>query len=391
MTFSEFAQLLCPYFGKGQKTGNFVMELVSNILEDQYLEDIENQDKGFPLPDDLDSCRKIFNGSRQISSKNAGKILSHLDKAKFENYILNTVSDTTLHLFVLALQEKGIEVTETQIETVCTDLFASILEDCAKKKRAPNKNSSSKKQIVQGQIRYVDSQTTTIETDSSDENKQPLHTENFSSLWETLLSEREEDDQIIQIETTEDGENESQEPELSEPKNYGEYVHSNSMEQFGSYQVMRYDPLDPELIEKWGSVSITDEFCKRVKDYGIGDFVAIDPSELWSMRKIIKRDNLVAHIRSADRFAEYMTPAIDHMLISKENKDIFIDISNFVERLRQYLKLLKEHSTNSDLYDSEFILVASDDEKDLERDVNRYYDELKFRWENLKNRLKIED
>lgn len=366
------------------------MELVSNILEDQYLEDIENQDKGFPLPDDLDSCRKIFNGSRQISSKNAGKILSHLDKAKFENYILNTVSDTTLHLFVLALQEKGIEVTETQIETVCTDLFASILEDCAKKKRAPNKNSGSKKQIVQGQIRYVDSQTTTIETDSSDENKQPLQTENFSSLWETLLSEREEDDQIIQIETTEDGENESQEPELSEPKYYGEYVHSNLMEQFGSYQAMRYDPLDPELIEKWGSVSITDEFCKGVKDYGIGDFIAIDPSELWSMRKIIKRDNVVAHIRSADRFAEYMTPAIDHMQISKENKDIFIDISNFVVRLRQYLKLLKEHSTNPDLYDKEFVLVTSDD-KELEKDVNRCYDDLKLRWENLKDRLDIKD
>lgn len=191
------------------------------------------------------------------------------------------------------------------------------MEECATKERQSPKNSGSKKQTIQAEIRYGDSQATNNETDSLDEKEQPLQTENFSSLWETLLSERE-DGQIIQIETTEDGENESQEPELSEPKYYGEYVHSNLMEQFGSYQAMRYDPLDPELFEKWGSVSITDEFCKVVKDYRIGNFIAIEPSELCSMRgikktmrRLIKRDNVVSHIRSADRFAEHMSFAID--------------------------------------------------------------------------------
>lgn len=89
---------------------------------------------------------------------------------------------------------------------------------------------------------------------------------------------------------------------------------------------------------------------------------------------------MVKHIRNAVRFVEHMSPAIDYMIITNENKEIFLDIANFVAGMGMYLNLLRENSNNPDLLADEFILMLSDD-KDLERKINKYYDDLRLRLE----------
>ena len=172
-------------------------------------------------------------------------------------------------------------------------------------------------------------------------------------------------------------------PELSEPMYYGEYCSMSLSSMFDMYPGFKSSaPLDPALKEKWGLVRVTDEFYKSIKDYGIEDFLAITPSYLPPMEDVLTDRNVVNHIRSAVQFVEHMRPAMEHMMISNENKEIFEDISNFVVRLDQYLNLLRETFNNSGL-------ISGD--KKLEQKANEYYDELKSRLENLEKRLESED
>lgn len=198
------------------------------------------------------------------------------------------------------------------------------------------------------------------------------------------FQEKPDEGQIFPIE-------EVPEFEIPEPKYYLEYNNDRLNESFGMYDAWSTvsESLDPDLAEKWGSVCVTDEFCKSIKDYGIEDFLKIAPSDLLPMRRVVARDN-VNHIRNTARFLEHMEPAMDHMMITNENKEIFFYISQFTWLLHRYLRFLIENSNNSDLFGNEFILMLSDD-GELERTANKYYDELKFRFEDLKKRMKSEN
>lgn len=180
--------------------------------------------------------------------------------------------------------------------------------------------------------------------------------------------------------------------ELSEPMYYGEYCSKRLSRMFDMYPGFGSPvPLDPALKEKWGSARISDEFYKSIEGYGIEPFLAITPSDLLPMGKILTGGNVIIHIRNAVRFVEHMKPAMDHMLITKENQKIFLDISDFVVLLGWYLNFLIENSNNSDLFAPEFILMIPDDNKELKQKANEYYDELKSRLENLEKRLESED
>lgn len=222
--------------------------------------------------------------------------------------------------------------------------------------------------------------------------KEPsLQTENSSDDLVSVLSQEQAGVGHIfsEDESAEIVEEEPQVSELSEPKYYREYC-KDSLKMFEMYNAFNYSPLDPDLKEKWGTVYITDEFCKSVKGYGIEKFIAISPSDLLPMGKILTEGYAVNQIRSADRFVKHMEPAMDHMLITKENEKIFNDIAEFTALLHRYLKFLRENSNNSDLFASEFILMLSGD-KELERKANEYHNKLKSAWEYLKKQLQFGD
>lgn len=396
MTFSEFANLLFPRIGGNQSVSDFVIELVRNIMKEPVLKADKKLDEAgeyIPLPKEEDSLYRIFNGGRPISQGNARKILFHLDKERFELYI-DAFPDDTLDLINSTLQGKGIAITDKKIGTVCADLFVSILDDCAKKKRKARRVPVSKQllQAEQASIQVSDTQTTTRETGMSAEKEQSLQTENnIDDIDNTPLQEQTEIKLTLpEIDTSELEVEEPQLPELSDPRFYREY-RQDDLKQFEIYAAWNPEPLDPELIKKWGSVRITDEFYKSIEGYGIEPFLAITPSDLLPMGKILTGGNVIIHIRNAVRFVEHMKPAMDHMLITKENQKIFLDISNFVVLLGWYLNFLIENSNNSDLFAPEFILMIPDDNKELKQKANEYYDELKSRLENLEKRLKVEN
>lgn len=352
MTFSEFAKMLFPYIGSNLSKAEFVIELVRNVMKGPTLKkdvELDKVGKYIPLPEEIDSLNRIFNGTRPISKKNARKILSRLDRERFELYI-DDFPDDTIDLIRLDLREKGVDPADDGVGSVCADLFVSALRDCANKERKPRKKSVLGQQAVAGQI-----------------------------IFDTIKS-----DDTIEI-----GGNESQEAELSEPQYYREYC-QDSLKKFEIYAAWNPEPLDPELKEKWGAKCITDEFCKSIKDYGIAHFLEIAPSDFRPMKRVVTEGNVVDCIRSAVRFVEYMEPAMDYMLISKENEKIFNDIADFTVLLRRYLNFLKENSNNSDLFANEFILMISDD-KELEQEANEYYGNLRARLENLEKQLEAED
>ncbi len=132
MTFSEFAKMLYPFCGKGNKTSDFVISLFANIMEDPP----NNDDVQKDLNDEynpfaklhINTLEKIYGGSREISEKRASIVLNHLDKEKFNEYINNLPLDT-ISLLSNALHDYGIDVEDLEVPGKCSDIFASIIKD----------------------------------------------------------------------------------------------------------------------------------------------------------------------------------------------------------------------------------------------------------------------
>ena len=181
--------------------------------------------------------------------------------------------------------------------------------------------------------------------------------------------------------------------ELSEPQYYREYRRdSEDLELFKIYADWNYEPLDHELKKRWGSVCIADEFSKCIKNYGIESFLMIAPSELLSMKESVPSSDVADRIRDAVRFVDHMRPAIDYMVVTNKNQDLFVHISNFVALLKRYLRTLREHSINPDPFANEPVLLLFDDaeEDELTKKVYGYYHELRGRLKYLGKRLDAE-
>lgn len=158
MEFCEFAKLLYQYIGSGQMRGEFVANLCHNIMQDPEESDKEKLDEDsqyYPLDGlEEDTLGRYFSGSRSLSGKTVGKILSCLDKVRFIEFIAAFPVDTQT-LIEAALKERGMDVPDGEGPEACADLFASILQDCISKPRNRRKKPPEKQPSQADQARDV--------------------------------------------------------------------------------------------------------------------------------------------------------------------------------------------------------------------------------------------
>ena len=133
LTFSDFAKMLYPIIGKGQKTSDFVLELTTQIMvKSNYKhEEISHEDNPFDIKE-INTLEKIYSGHTNISKKDAGVIIANLDKVMFADYISSFLTDT-IDLIRNELQKIGISVIHDNdnINEILCDLFVFILTDIA--------------------------------------------------------------------------------------------------------------------------------------------------------------------------------------------------------------------------------------------------------------------
>lgn len=145
MNFSEFAQMMYPFIGKGQKTSDFIIDLTNQIMETpstDYDKKQYREDKYNPLSSaGISKLEKIYNGARNLTKRDAQEIITHLNKEKFMDYLSN-YPDDIIDSIGTALQQNGIQFYNAEILDTCAELFASILIESANgnKKLSP-KNS----------------------------------------------------------------------------------------------------------------------------------------------------------------------------------------------------------------------------------------------------------
>lgn len=139
MTFSEFANILYPFCGNGDKTATFVVTLTDNIMEvPQNPKDEKKAINGEynPISELEESTQKqLFSGKRKLSQKNASIILGHLDKGKFEDYI-NEFAPDTLNSLCDKLGELGVKETSLTVGKWCADIFEQVIKSYTQKKSA---------------------------------------------------------------------------------------------------------------------------------------------------------------------------------------------------------------------------------------------------------------
>jgi len=133
LTFSDFAKMLYPFCGGGNKTSDFVLSLFTNMMEDpsnddDVQKDLNDEYNPFAAMN-ISTLEKFYNGNRKISKPNAGKVIAHLDKGKFEDYI-GTLPVDTIGLLKEALRARGYDASDFDVPNTCADIFASILENC---------------------------------------------------------------------------------------------------------------------------------------------------------------------------------------------------------------------------------------------------------------------
>lgn len=132
MTLSDFAKMLYPYIGNGVEKYKFLISLIDQIVEEPLQKDFENN----PLSDKGPSIiEKIYNGTRDLSKKDVGKILSNLDKERFIQFILS-FSEQSIMLIGNALRDKKIEVDlkVDKIAEMCYEQLVAILKDIVEPK-----------------------------------------------------------------------------------------------------------------------------------------------------------------------------------------------------------------------------------------------------------------
>jgi len=135
LTFSELAKGIFPFCSDGQNIEDYILALIERLMETPTsCEDIHKANDGTynPLASlQANTIRKIYNGSRTISSQNAAIIIKHLDKAKFQDYI-NELSGDALFGICTVLAGLGITSTPLNAGMICANAFEKVLTDCSK-------------------------------------------------------------------------------------------------------------------------------------------------------------------------------------------------------------------------------------------------------------------
>ena len=126
MTFSEFVQMLYIRIGGDEKKSDFIYNLTTQIMRDSLT------GQKHPLYETQeDTIERFFSGARPLSKKIARVILKNIDKKRFKNY-LSEISRDVLDLIDVDLINHGIKDAGSDTTTICTNLFVSVLNDCAK-------------------------------------------------------------------------------------------------------------------------------------------------------------------------------------------------------------------------------------------------------------------
>lgn len=97
MTFSEFAKMMHRYIFTEKSESKFLIELIGKVMEDPFVErDKEEEIKDNYNPmcnyNNESALRKIYIGTGKIAKRSVNKILSHIDEAKFSDYINEVLS-----------------------------------------------------------------------------------------------------------------------------------------------------------------------------------------------------------------------------------------------------------------------------------------------------------
>lgn len=131
MNFGHFAQMLYPFIGSGQNKADFVLVLVEQIMSEPTTENdkaLDDEDLYYPLEKKTqNTLEAYFSGKRDITDKIASAILMRLDTARFIDYLLG-LNPELLKMFEDSLRHV---LAVDDVVTYCTDLFVSILKNCA--------------------------------------------------------------------------------------------------------------------------------------------------------------------------------------------------------------------------------------------------------------------
>lgn len=123
ITFSDFVQKLYSICGNGDTIPNFLLTVLYNFTEKQ-------SDSVFDKDDS--ELRKIFNGKRNFPKKSASYILSNIDKAKFDTYLYDLLSEDArfelCNIFAPFISNATTENITTELSCLFTSIFMNITD-----------------------------------------------------------------------------------------------------------------------------------------------------------------------------------------------------------------------------------------------------------------------
>lgn len=163
--------MLYPYAPEGKTKSEYVPFLIDQIMEKPFTEKDKQKaddDEYNPIATlTPNALEKIFNGSRNISKKHAKIIRAHLDKEKFDNYIITKFNDEAIDSFCKTLKNAGISITDDSVSLTCANIFENILKDIIKgnpkdsttlkvKKAEPPKDDRPFEEVFNDAVREFD-------------------------------------------------------------------------------------------------------------------------------------------------------------------------------------------------------------------------------------------
>lgn len=121
LDFHEYLQMLYPFLGDGKIHSDFLVKVITNIMEDT------DGDQCPLLDAKPEYLKRIYNGKKPIVPKNATFVISHLDKDRFMDFICSFPVDT-LQKLAIALMDKGIITNGSDVDIAekCTNILEQI-------------------------------------------------------------------------------------------------------------------------------------------------------------------------------------------------------------------------------------------------------------------------
>lgn len=141
MTFSDFMKILYTYIGDGFVIPEFIIHITDQIMKESCTKETTQSNangKGNPLSvKSNDMLYKIYHGKKALPKRDAQIILAHIDPDCFRSYLLHFPKEI-INKIASELRAKNVKMNidednEEDVETTCAELFASIIERCAKK------------------------------------------------------------------------------------------------------------------------------------------------------------------------------------------------------------------------------------------------------------------